>query len=80
MVRARQIPEWDVYDKEVAAFAARLQEQSGEVESVIAANVDDLVLESNPSEAVTPEDDVAEYKNGLGSTDGHPGERIPDEL
>ena len=36
LVRARQIPEWDVYDREIAEFAARI---SG---NALAASVDDL--------------------------------------
>jgi len=37
-VRARQIPEWDSYDREIAAFAATLEKDGG----ALAANVDDL--------------------------------------
>ncbi len=36
--RARQIPEWDVYDREIAEFAARISGDSG----ALAASVDDL--------------------------------------
>ncbi|KAL1411228.1 killer toxin resistant protein [Vanrija albida] len=38
LVRARQIPEWDTYDREIAAFAASLESDAG----ALAANVDDL--------------------------------------
>lgn len=30
LVRARQIPEWDVYDREIAAFAASLASAQGD--------------------------------------------------
>ena len=36
--RARQIPEWDSYDREIAAFAARISGNEG----ALAASVDDL--------------------------------------
>lgn len=36
--RARQIPEWDTYDREIAAFAARISGNEG----ALAASVDDL--------------------------------------
>ena len=36
--RARQIPEWDVYDREIADFAAKISGSQG----ALAASVDDL--------------------------------------
>lgn len=44
LVRARQIPEWDSYDREIAAFAARLAEHEGGTQA-LAASVDDLAAE-----------------------------------
>ncbi|KAK8869940.1 hypothetical protein IAR55_000508 [Kwoniella newhampshirensis] len=44
LVRARQIPEWDVYDREIAAFAARVSEDGGE-SGALAGSVDDLASE-----------------------------------
>ena len=41
LVRARQIPEWDLYDQEIAAFATRVSAESG----ALAASVDDLAAE-----------------------------------
>ena len=38
MKRARQIPEWDVYDREIAEFAARVSGDGG----ALAACVDEL--------------------------------------
>ena len=39
LVRARQIPEWDSYDQEVAGLAARVAEQGGQG---LAGSVDEL--------------------------------------
>jgi hypothetical protein len=41
LARARQIPEWDVYDQEVAAFAKRLEGSAGK----LAGSVDALAGE-----------------------------------
>nr|XP_018263998.1 UDP-glucose:glycoprotein glucosyltransferase [Kwoniella dejecticola CBS 10117]OBR86156.1 UDP-glucose:glycoprotein glucosyltransferase [Kwoniella dejecticola CBS 10117] len=46
LVRARQIPEWDLYDREIASFAARLQGEEVGV-GALAASVDDLASEAN---------------------------------
>ncbi|WRT66985.1 uncharacterized protein IL334_003951 [Kwoniella shivajii] len=50
LVRARQIPEWDLYDREIATFAAKLEGQEG---GALAANVDDLASEANPLDSST---------------------------
>jgi UDP-glucose:glycoprotein glucosyltransferase len=42
LVRARQIPEWDTYDQEIAAFASRLAGGAG---GSLAISVDDLAAE-----------------------------------
>lgn len=39
LVRARQIPEWDTYDREIAAFAKRIEGKTGKG---MAASVDAL--------------------------------------
>ena len=41
LVRARQIPEWDIYDREIATFAGRVSEGGG----ALAVSVDDLAAE-----------------------------------
>ena len=41
LARARQIPEWDVYDQEVAAFAKKLEGSAGK----LAGSVDALAGE-----------------------------------
>ncbi|WVW83270.1 hypothetical protein I302_105289 [Kwoniella bestiolae CBS 10118] len=46
LVRARQIPEWDLYDREIASFAAKLQGQEVGV-GALAASVDDLASDAN---------------------------------
>ncbi|WVQ70245.1 uncharacterized protein L199_008471 [Kwoniella botswanensis] len=46
LVRARQIPEWDLYDQEIASFAAKLQGQEVGV-GALAASVDDLASDAN---------------------------------
>lgn len=50
--RARQIPEWDLYDREIAEFAARISGNEG----ALAASVDDLA----GSRSDAPDDSPAE--------------------
>ncbi|EIW69539.1 hypothetical protein TREMEDRAFT_44060 [Tremella mesenterica DSM 1558] len=62
LVRARQIPEWDEYDREIAALAARIQGGSG-----LAGSVDDLAGEKgreSESEPVTGALSVEEHEEG----------------
>lgn len=73
LVRARQIPEWDTYDREIARFAATLDNNGA-----LAANVDDLAegpgsigggqkdkpLES-PEPVVTPEEEAEQKHDEL---------------
>ena len=46
LVRARQIPEWDLYDMEIANFASRISGKGG----VMAVSVDDLAGSKSASE------------------------------
>ncbi|ORX39729.1 UDP-glucose:Glyco protein glucosyltransferase-domain-containing protein, partial [Kockovaella imperatae] len=75
LVRARQIPEWDTYDQEIAAFAARVSKG----DMGLAASVDDLA--SGPVTAGDKSDDLAK-KDGTGTPDASEGEsgHLPDEL
>nr|XP_019013386.1 UDP-glucose:glycoprotein glucosyltransferase [Kwoniella pini CBS 10737]OCF52167.1 UDP-glucose:glycoprotein glucosyltransferase [Kwoniella pini CBS 10737] len=50
LVRARQIPEWDLYDREIATFAAKLEGQEVGV-GALAASVDDLAANPNTGAA-----------------------------
>lgn len=50
LVRARQIPEWDSYDQEVARLAVRVAQEGGQG---LAGSVDDLAGEKPSSEALT---------------------------
>ncbi|ODO11431.1 hypothetical protein I350_00211 [Cryptococcus amylolentus CBS 6273] len=54
LVRARQIPEWDVYDREIAAFAARVS-GDGDESGALAASVDELASEANADSSVEAE-------------------------
>ena len=65
--RARQIPEWDVYDREIADFAAKISGSQG----ALAASVDDLA--GTKSAVGQVEDDIAN------EADEH-ARRIDDEL
>ena len=79
LVRARQIPEWDVYDREIAAFASRLSEEGGP----LAASVDDLAAEKVADRPVIPiaEDVEGGAEDTLGDEDvDKAGTRIEDEL
>ncbi|WVQ78198.1 hypothetical protein IAT38_000281 [Cryptococcus sp. DSM 104549] len=74
LVRARQIPEWDVYDREIAAFAAKVS-SNGSVDNVVVASVDDLASDSGTASSVesgveVQEKDVDEEGSG----------RLEDEL
>ncbi|WVQ71501.1 hypothetical protein IAR50_001039 [Cryptococcus sp. DSM 104548] len=66
LVRARQIPEWDVYDREIAAFAARVSGE-GDESGALAASVDELA-----SDATSDASGEAEVEESNG--------RIVDEL
>jgi UDP-glucose:glycoprotein glucosyltransferase len=72
LVRARQIPEWDLYDQEIARFAARLSAEEG----VVAASVDDLAADNaiKVGAGVDVKESEAEE---VGIEDGH---RLADEL
>jgi UDP-glucose:glycoprotein glucosyltransferase len=76
--RARQIPEWDSYDREIAAFAARISGNEG----ALAASVDDLAGSkkevSDVIENASEERDAAEETHVEESVDHHG--RIEDEL
>lgn len=70
LVRARQIPEWDVYDREIADFAKRVEGQTGKG---MAGSVDALagdVKDQLPEDEATTSDQPVEAANG----------RIDDEL
>ncbi|KJE01643.1 UDP-glucose:glycoprotein glucosyltransferase [Cryptococcus gattii NT-10] len=69
LVRARQIPEWDVYDQEIAAFAARVSEE-GEESGALAVSVDDLASEGHVS-GVEKKEEETERGN-----DGHIGDEL----
>lgn len=78
LVRARQIPEWDTYDQEIARFAAKLSEEEG----VLATSVDDLAAEkvvvvTGGGVGGADEGDGKAVKPDDGGEDGH---RIADEL
>jgi len=64
--RARQIPEWDIYDREIAEFAARISGSHG----ALAASVDDLAGSKSPVEPAYDGDQEAD----------EPARRIDDEL
>ena len=42
LARARQIPEWDVYDQEVAAFAKKLEGSAGRLAGSVDALAGDV--------------------------------------
>ena len=68
LVRARQIPEWDTYDREIAAFAKRIEGKTGKG---MAASVDALAGEVTKGDSISDEtaSDRSEVKG-----------RIDDEL
>lgn len=84
LVRARQIPEWDTYDREIAAFAARLDSESDA--GVMARGVDDLAAEGKKggSAAVDPTSGGGESAQDPAiadiKLDDEEGRRIGDEL
>ncbi|WVR05054.1 hypothetical protein IAU60_002066 [Kwoniella sp. DSM 27419] len=88
LVRARQIPEWDDYDREIAAFAAKVAEREGHGEGAMGVSVDELASESAGAAAVQAgEEGVAEHEGKEGDGDGDGDEedsgeirRIDDEL
>jgi UDP-glucose:glycoprotein glucosyltransferase len=53
LVRARQIPEWDTYDREIAAFAKRIEGTTGKG---MAASVDALAGDTKEVELPRDED------------------------
>ncbi|ORY32220.1 UDP-glucose:Glyco protein glucosyltransferase-domain-containing protein [Naematelia encephala] len=72
LVRARQIPEWDSYDREIAALAARLSGETGG----LAASVDDLASDKSVVNDVVSEDSVAndtELESGIEVENGEEG-------
>ncbi|OXG53132.1 UDP-glucose:glycoprotein glucosyltransferase [Cryptococcus neoformans] len=69
LVRARQIPEWDAYDQEIAAFAARVSEE-GEESGALAISVDYLASERH----------VSGVEGKEGETEREAEGRIGDEL
>jgi UDP-glucose:glycoprotein glucosyltransferase len=72
LARARQIPEWDVYDKEIAAFMASVYGQDG------VGSADDLVPEV-VSREVGEEIGLAE-DGAVGEERDEEARRIGDEL
>ncbi|WWD15785.1 hypothetical protein CI109_100209 [Kwoniella shandongensis] len=79
LVRARQIPEWDVYDREIAAFAARTS-GDGDESGALAGSVDDLASEvvgGGETTSAVNELDVGEEENI--EEQGETG-RLEDEL
>lgn len=71
LVRARQIPEWDSYDQEIARFAARISSEGG----ALAASVDDLAADKGASVKTGLEVDDEQSREGT-----REGNRIADEL
>lgn len=80
LVRARQIPEWDVYDQEIAAFAKRLEAESGGGigAGALAASVDDLA--GVKAEAAEPADEKMDDAGVEVDEEARGGRRIEDEL
>lgn len=80
LVRARQIPEWDVYDQEIAAFAKRLEAESGgEVGAgALAASVDDLAGEK--AGVAEPAGEEMDDEGVEVDEEASKGRRIEDEL
>jgi UDP-glucose:glycoprotein glucosyltransferase len=70
LARARQIPEWDVYDQEVAAFARRIEGKAGKA---MASSVEALAGDAIPDADSTQEDAAA-------SVEENGARRIEDEL
>ncbi|WWC85342.1 uncharacterized protein L201_000205 [Kwoniella dendrophila CBS 6074] len=61
LVRARQIPEWDLYDREIASFAAKLQKEENGVEvGALVASVDDLASDPHAGIESSTSSDVVE--------------------
>lgn len=56
-MRARQIPEWEEYDNEIAKFARKLAEE-GKISSRVAAADSNALAQT--AGAVSPNDDVVE--------------------
>lgn len=74
MVRARQIPEWDVYDQEIARFTERVSGDSG-----LAISVDALAGEKVEGGKKQSEAQATGLEQGIESREEDHG-RIEDEL
>jgi len=72
LARARQIPEWEEYDNEIAKFAQRLSRE-GRLQSDIAAADSNVLASAAAGTLETPPEEV-EQKEVMG------GERVRDEL
>ena len=72
LARARQIPEWEEYDSEIAKFAQRLSRE-GRLQSDIAAADSNVLASAAAGTLETPLEEV-EQKEVM------EGERIRDEL
>ena len=62
LVRARQIPEWDSYDQEVARLAARVAEDGGQG---LVGSVDELAGEKTAAAVGVEEDEEAKNDKHL---------------
>ncbi|KAL1746758.1 glycosyltransferase family 24 protein [Schizophyllum fasciatum] len=69
--RARQIPEWEVYDAEIAEFTKRLAEE-GAIQSRLAAADTNALANSGAA----PSDDTQQEESSQADEAGH----VPDEL
>lgn len=67
-MRARQIPEWEEYDSEIAKFARKLVEEGKISSRVAAADSNALAQTAAGAGAVSPSDDIEvvdSEKNGV---------------
>ena len=71
-MRARQIPEWEEYDGEIAKFAQRLSKE-GRLQSDIAAADSNVLASAAAGTFETPLEDIEQE-------DGERNERVRDEL
>jgi len=69
--RARQIPEWDIYDREIAQFARKLADE-GKIRSLIAAS-DANALANAGGSVASPEDRRSSDDTSASVEDGNPG-------
>lgn len=70
MARARQIPEWDIYDREVAAFARRIEGKAGKamassVEALAGDAIPDTLTSQHAEEAPLVEDRARRIEDEL---------------